>query len=248
MRHLVALIAMLGCSAAASASNGVLFSNLPVAPTQPGNFQDGSFSDAMSSVGEYTYSQAFGQGFRLAGESTVKGLRLWGASEYVELPSGQLPQNQQALSPNITKLEVRIYRVTAGTTNYPVVYAPPAIVISSVTQVRNGTFIPNILSPVFQLDMVLENVPVLSAGDYMITVGGVLEDPDGSAFAWVDGQGSSSAPGAGGYITTGDIVQDWGYWSPTNSTSAMELYGIPAPGTLAVLAMAAFGSRRKRRP
>jgi hypothetical protein len=248
MRHLVALIAMLGCPAAAMASGGVLFSNSPVAPTEPGNFRDGTFSDAMTSVGEYTYSQAFGQGFRIQGDSSVKGLRLWGASEYIELPNGQLPQNQQSLSLNIRALEVRIYRIVAGTTNYPVVYAPPPITISSIAQVTTGTYIPNILSPVFQLDMVLADVPVLTAGDYMITVGGELDDPDGSAFAWVDGSGSASAPGARGYITTGDIAEQWGYWTQAENSAAMELYGVPAPGTLAVLAMAAFGSRRKRRP
>ena len=245
MRHVVALSLIMGCSSAAFASDGVLFSNLPPAPTQPGNYQDGIFSDAMSSQGLNFYSQAFGQGFRIASDSTVKSLRVWGASEYVE--STLPPEQQQLLSNNVTSLQVSIFRLGGQGTSYPVV-ASWTISIADVLQARNGAFVPNIMSPVFQIDMNLGGNVSLTAGDYMLSIGGVLADPDGSAFAWISGRSDGSRPGESGYVTTGDIASQWGIWSPDSSgaTGAMELYGIPAPGALAVLALAGRSRGRRR--
>lgn len=252
MRFFVAsaVVFTLVSSASAQSGGSILAQNLPVTPVvDPASgrlIQDATFSDSLQSQGNYFYSQALAQRFNVAAPSwTLSSLSAWGASEYIN----QVPPIQTALSANITALQVSILRIEGTTGQYPSV-ASWIIPIAQVQQVQQPTFTPGLFSPVFRLDMALANNVTLATGNYILTVGGVLADPEGDAFAWVDGQADGSLPSTQAFFTTGDVATDWGFWAPvTDGTSgAFELRGtaVPAPGALAVLALAGATRRRRR--
>ena len=252
MRFFVAsaVVSILASTASAQSGGSILAQNLPVTPVvDPASgrlVQDATFSDSLQSQGGYFYSQALAQRFNVAAPSwTLTSLSAWGASEYI----GQDPLTQTALSANITALQVSILRLEGTTGQYPSV-ASWTIPIAQIQQLQQQTYTPGIYSPVFRLDMALANNVTLATGSYILTVGGVLADPDGDAFAWVDGQADGSLPGTQAFFTTGDVASDWGFWAPvTDGTSgAFELRGnaVPAPGALAALALAGAARRRRR--
>jgi hypothetical protein len=81
MRHFIASLTAIAVSSSAYAGETVLYSNNVMAPV-PGEgerlYRDGPFSDAMTSQGLYYNSQAFGQTFSIARDSTgVSRLRVW---------------------------------------------------------------------------------------------------------------------------------------------------------------------------
>jgi hypothetical protein len=249
MRQFVALL--LTSVASASAAHGaVIAQNQPLPPFTKGgvSFQDGIFSDGLASGGNQFYSQAFGQSFSIgSGDSaTISNITFWGASEYI---GSQDPSGQQALSSNIASIQISILRISGSTsTNYPVV-ANWSIPAAQLTQVRNGNYVPNILSPVFQISTALAGNVSLGAGDYILSIGAILNNPGKDSFAWIDGEADGSLPGTRAYATTGDVSTEWGFWSPVTdgSSGAFVLEGsvVPAPGALA--ALAALGARRTRR-
>ena len=102
MRQIVALAAGLTLMAASAATAGIpWYSNAPkpAVPDPNGSgfmLQDGPFSDAFSSGGNYFYSFALGQRFSIGSTQTFGSVRLWGASEYIE--SGIPPWQQPRLS------------------------------------------------------------------------------------------------------------------------------------------------------
>ena len=253
MRFFVAsaVVSILASTASAQSGGSVLAQNLPATPVKdPAGsgrlVQNAAFSDALLSEGGYFYSQALAQRFNVAAPSwTLSSLSAWGASEYI----GQDAPSQTALSSNVAALQVSILRIEGTTGQYPSV-ASWIIPIAQVAQVQQGTYINNIYSPVFRLDMALANNITLASGSYILTVGGVLTDPEGDAFGWVDGQADGSLPSTQAFLTTGDVQGDWGFWAPvTNGTSgAFELRGVavPAPGALAALALAGIAGRRRR--
>jgi hypothetical protein len=252
MRFLAAsaVISIVASSASAQSGGSVLAQNLPVTPTfdpSSGRFvQDATFSDSLQSQGNYFYSQALAQRFNVAAPSwTLTSLSAWAASEYI----GQNPPSQTALSSNISALQVQILRLEGSTGQYPTV-ANWVIPIADILQVQQQTFTPGIYSPVFRLDMALANNVTLSTGSYILTIGGVLVDPEGDAFSWVDGQADGSQLNTQAFFTTGDVSSDWGFWAPvTDGTSgAFELRGnaVPAPGALVALAVAGVARRRRR--
>lgn len=249
MRSHAASASIFIITSAASAQSGTLLAqNLPVTPTfdpSSGRFvQDATFSDSLQSQGNYFYSQALAQRFNVAAPSwTLTSLGAWAASEYI----GQNPPSQTALSSNITALQVQIMRLEGSTGQYPTV-ANWLIPMSSVLQVQQPTFTPGVYSPIFRLDMALANNVTLSTGSYILTIGGVLADPEGDGFAWVDGQADGSLPNTQAFFTNGDVSGNWGFWAPvTDGTSgAFELRGVPAPGALVALAVAGAPRRRRR--
>ena len=244
---------------AGSGQGTVLYSNAlrdAVIGPQGLPLRDGNFSDAMASQGQYLRSTAFGQSFRIISDdaartpTTLTGLRLWGASEYVELPTGQLPQNQTALSSNVVALQVAIYRVDKSQTYFPLVQQW-IIDMGQITTSLTGSYVPNILSPVFQLDLQLTGSQNYTAGDYMITVGGVLAQDEGSGFAWADGVRDGSSGGADNraFVTNGEVSSQWGVWQQVDAdaSGAIEIYGIPAPGAIAAVLVAGLRGNRRRR-
>lgn len=233
-------------SVLADGEDELLFSN-PV--FEKGGETDGVFSDAMLSQGNYESNGfAFGQRFSLVnGDARLKSIRFWAVSEYV-FPG----ESQDALSTNISAIEIAIFRITPGTTQYPPV-TNWVLPIGAFAQKKTGLIVPGIESPVFELDAALTGSLTLAAGDYLMSIGGVLVDPDvGSRFAWVDGDADGSDPSAQSYGTRALSVGSWGSWVPFTEafspSGAFELSGqiVPAPSTL--LALAALAPRRRRRP
>ena len=221
-----------------------LAQNLPIQPTESRPFLDGTFSDGMGSNGEYFYAQAFGQGFSLAGSGNrLTSLTVWGSSEFID----GAPDVGGSVSTNITEMQVSIMRVTGSTGDYPVV-ANWSIPIEQVTQTNTGWVVDGILTPVFQMDMELAGDVTLGAGNYILSVGGILEDPDGDAWIWMDGVADGSLPSTQSYLTVGDFAPQWGYWDPINTgvSGAMVLNGVPGPGALALFALAGLRHGRRR--
>jgi hypothetical protein len=247
MRRAVAgLSIIVSCAFAASSAAGVavVAQNLPIEPSPSNPRLDGTFSDGLQSAGGYFYSQAFGQGFSLSGSGTLlSNLTVWGSSEFT---NGN-PSGNSGVSANITRMQVSIMRVSGSTGDYPMV-ANWSIPIGQVTQTNTGWLVDGILTPVFRMDMVLADQVTLAAGNYILSVGAILEDPDGDAWVWMDGVADGSLPSTQAYLTVGDFAPQWGYWDPVNSgvSGAMVLYGVPAPGALALLGLAGLRQGRRR--
>ena len=251
MRFIAACaIGILG-AAQGVASAAVIAQNGPVKPTTDPvtgwQMRDGTFSDALSSGGFYFYSQALGQKFSVGnGDTAVIGaIDFWGSTEYIN--SAQ-PWTETSLSSNVYAIQVSILRITAGDTQYPVVHSW-TISTQSITQTLTGTYVPEVLSPVFQLSTALSGNKTLTGGDYVLTIGGLLNNPDGDAFAWTDGIADGSLPASQAYATVGDISTEWGRWTPVNTgvSGAFVLTGTPAPGALALLGLAGATRNRRRR-
>jgi MYXO-CTERM domain-containing protein len=115
-------------------------------------------------------------------------------------------------------------------------------------QQLTGNYTAGTLSPVFRLSTVLAGNYTLGTGNYMITIGGVLNNPDGDSFAWTDGLADGSLPATQAYATVGDTPTEWGSWIPISdgTSGAFVLNGVPAPGAVALLAMAGLRGRRRR--
>lgn len=252
MRFNAACVLIAAMMTGGSAQAGIIAQNLPVDPVfDPGtgwNLQDGVFSDALQSNGNYNYSQALAQSFRVneGQAATVSGLRFWGFSEYL---ASSTPWLQTSLSSNIVAIQVSILRADAGTPVFPVVQSW-TLQIGQVQQALTGNYVPTIFSPVFQLTANLAGNVTLGSGQYVISIGGVLNNPDGDAFGWLDGQADGSLPSTQAYATVGDSAGQWGTWIAVDdgTSGAFELQGevIPAPGALAVLAVAGAARRRRR--
>jgi hypothetical protein len=242
-------------AASASAGVDVLYSNGPIEPElDPSGLlvRDGLFSDAYGSDGTYFYSASAAQSFTIdAGDAwQFSAIRFWGASEYLENPN---PISQTALSANVSAIEVVVLRVNEDPedTRFPVVHQW-TLPIGNITQTLTGTYVPNIFSPVFQLDAQLNGNVVLGAGNYIVSIGGVLVNGDLSSFAWIDGERDGTDPEYLAWGTQGGGPGEWGIWSPQSNgfSGAVEIYGneIPAPGAIALLAVvgaSGFGRRRR---
>lgn len=251
MRSFAACAVVVG-SMSALAGADVIAQNGPVTPTTDPvtgwQFRDGTFSDGLSSQGNYYYSQALGQKFSVgAGQSvTIGSIDFWGSSEYI---NSQAPWTQTSLSSNVYAIQITILRITPGNNQYPVVHSW-TIDTPLITQSVTGTYVPEILSPVLQLSTALSGNKTLIGGDYLLTIGGLLTDPDADAFAWTDGQADGSQPATQAYATVGDIPTEWGRWSPVGdgTSGAFVLNGsfVPGPGVLALMGLAGTARRRRR--
>jgi hypothetical protein len=250
MRLFAASVFIIVAASPALARSTTIAQNLPVPavndPTSGFNVQDGTFSDALQSGGNYFYSQAIGQSFSVGSgqSSTITDIAFWGSSEYIQ---SSTPWNQTALSSNIISVQIAILRTDTGTSDFPIVQSW-TIQTGQFSQVLTGNYTAGTLSPVFLLSTVLAGNYTLGAGNYMITIGGVLNNPDGDSFAWTDGLADGSLPATQAYATVGDTPTEWGSWIPISdgTSGAFVLNGVPAPGAVALLAMAGLRGRRRR--
>ena len=144
-------------------------------------------------------------------------------------------------------MQIAILRTDTGTSDFPIVQSW-TIQTGQFLQQLTGNYTAGTLSPVFRLSTVLAGNYTLGAGNYMITIGGVLNDPDGDSFAWTDGLADGSLPATQAYATVGDTPTEWGSWIPISdgTSGAFVLNGVPAPGAVALLAMAGLRGRRRR--
>jgi hypothetical protein len=250
MRLFAASVFIIVAACPALAQSTPIAQNLPMSavqdPVSGFNVQDGTFSDALQSGGNYFYSQAIGQSFSVASgqSSTITDISFWGSSEYFQSTT---PWNQTALSSNIISMQIAILRTDTGTSDFPIVHSW-TIQTGQFSQVLTGNYTAGTLSPVFLLSTVLAGNYTLGAGNYMITIGGVLNNPDGDSFAWTDGLADGSAPATQAYATVGDTPTEWGSWIPISdgTSGAFVLNGVPAPGAVALLAIAGLRGRRRR--
>jgi hypothetical protein len=250
MRLFAASVFIIVAASPALARSTTIAQNLPVPavndPTSGFNVQDGTFSDALESGGNYFYSQAIGQSFSVGSgqSSTITDIAFWGSSEYIQ---SSTPWNQTALSSNIISVQIAILRTDTGTSDFPIVQSW-TIQTGQFSQVLTGNYTAGTLSPVFLLSTVLAGNYTLGAGNYMITIGGVLNNPDGDSFAWTDGLADGSLPATQAYATVGDIPTEWGTWIaiPDGTSGAFVLNGVPGPGAVALLAIAGLRGRRRR--
>ena len=252
MRSFAACAVVVG-SMSALAGADVIAQNGPVTPTKDPvtgwQLRDGTFSDGLSSSGNYFYSQALGQKFTVGGGQTVTigSIDFWGSSEYI---NSQAPWTETALSSNVYAIQISILRITPGNNQYPVVHSW-TINTPLITQTLTGTYVPDVLSPVFQLSTALSGNKTLIGGDYLLSIGGLLTNADGDAFAWTDGQADGSLPATQAYATVGDIPTEWGRWSPvgdgTSGAFVLNSAPVPAPGVLALLGLVGATHGRRRR-
>ena len=250
MRLFAASVFIIVASSPALAQSTPIAQNLPypaVLDTTTGFYvQDGTFSDALQSGGSYFYSQAIGQSFSVASgqSSTITDIAFWGSSEYFQ---SNTPWNQTALSSNIVSMQIAILRIDPGKSDFPIVHSW-TIQTGQFSQVLTGNYTAATYSPIFRLSSALAGNITLGTGNYMITIGGVLNNPDGDAFAWTDGLADGSAPATQAYATVGDTPTEWGSWIPVSdgTSGAFVLNGVPAPGAVALLAMAGLRGRRRR--
>jgi hypothetical protein len=250
MRLFAASVFIIVAASPALARSTTIAQNLPVPavndPTSGFNVQDGTFSDALQSGGNYFYSQAIGQSFSVGSgqSSTITDIAFWGSSEYIQ---SSTPWNQTALSSNIVGMQIAILRTDTGTSDFPIVHSW-TIQTGQFSQVLTGNYTAETFSPVFRLSSVLAGNYTLGAGNYMITIGGVLNNPDGDSFAWTDGLADGSLPATQAYATVGDIPTEWGTWIaiPDGTSGAFVLNGVPGPGAVALLAIAGLRGRRRR--
>ena len=250
MRLFAASVFIIVAASPALARSTTIAQNLPVPavndPTSGFNVQDGTFSDALESGGNYFYSQAIGQSFSVGSgqSSTITDIAFWGSSEYIQ---SSTPWNQTALSSNIISVQIAILRTDTGTSDFPIVHSW-TIQTGQFSQVLTGNYTAGTLSPVFLLSTVLAGNYTLGAGNYMITIGGVLNNPDGDSFAWTDGLADGSLPATQAYATVGDTPTEWGSWIPISdgTSGAFVLNGVPGPGAVALLAIAGLRGRRRR--
>jgi hypothetical protein len=250
MRLFAASVFIIVAASPALARSTTIAQNLPVPavndPTSGFNVQDGTFSDALQSGGNYFYSQAIGQSFSVGSgqSSTITDIAFWGSSEYIQ---SSTPWTQTALSSNIISMQIAILRTDTGTSDFPIVQSW-TIQTGLFLQQLTGNYTAGTLSPVFRLSTVLAGNYTLGTGNYMTTIGGVLNNPDGDSFAWTDGLADGSLPATQAYATVGDTPTEWGSWIPISdgTSGAFVLNGVPAPGAVALLAMAGLRGRRRR--
>jgi len=252
MRSFAASVFIIVASSPALVHADVIAQNLPFPavfdPTSGRYTQDGTFSDALQSGGSYYYSQAIGQSFSIGSgqSSAISAVTFWGSSEYI---NSNAPWNQTSLSSNIVGVQIAILRTDSGSSNFPIVKSW-SIQTGQFSQVLTGNYTANTYSPVLQISAALAGNFTLSSGNYMITIGGILNNPDGDAFSWIDGVDDGSAPATQAYATVGDTPTEWGSWIPISdgTSGAFILNGTstPAPGAIALLGVAGLHRRRRR--
>ncbi|MEI6475283.1 MAG: hypothetical protein WCO75_07810, partial [Planctomycetota bacterium] len=244
MRLFAASVFIIVASSSALVHADMIAQNLPypatLDPTTGRYTQDGTFSDALQSGGSYYYSQAIGQSFSIGSghSSSISDVTFWGSSEYI---NSNAPWNQTSLSSNIVGMQISILRTDSGSSNFPIVKSW-SIQASQFSQVLTGNYTTDTYSPVLQISAALSGNFTLSSGNYMITIGGILNNPDGDAFAWTDGLADGSVPATQAYATVGDIPTEWGTWIPISdgTSGAFILNGTatPVPGAIALLGVA----------
>ena len=253
MRKFIAFgVGLLGVSAMAHAlpDDPIIVQNAPATPTMQGQFpvQPATFSDGLSSGGNYFYSQSLAQQFVIGQGSTaaITGINFWGCSEYLGVNE---PWTQQALSANITGFDISVLRVTENGA-FPVVRSW-SLSREQVLSTAYGTYKSGGLSPVFELQAALDGNLSLNSGVYAISIGARLANPDGDAFAWVAGQWTGSDPSTRLYATIGDVPSEWGIFTAvqTDTSGSFRLTGtvVPGPGALALAGLAGLMGGRRRR-
>ncbi len=192
---------------------------------------NGSYSDAYSSNGNYTYPRSGAQAFSLEENVTLTSLRFWGSSNQL----GGLGVG------NIAAFEIVIWNADF-TAAVSTLLIPTAAVTSTAT--GNSNFFGG---AEFLFELAIGGI--LSGGDYNLNIGAQLIDGAGDQFIWSQGADTESF-----FIADGTPFGEWHPFANGVEESpggAFEMLGdaIPSPGATALLAMASvmgFKGRRSR--
>ena len=212
---------------AASTQAALIASNLPA--TNSSGFAYGITSDAISSNGTYYYGQAAAINVTTGQAWSLGQLTFWGSSEAF---------NSTGLA-NFTAFQATIYNST-----FTQVVAQRTWTMAQLATIATGN--TNTAGGIeYQFAGSLGGITLAPSGNYRISIGAVLADPEGDAFVWTTGQS------AGGGYTTNAITgwtTTWAANPPLVGAGSFMLFGnaVPAPGGFALLAVAAMGSRRRR--
>ncbi|MCC6428743.1 MAG: PEP-CTERM sorting domain-containing protein [Phycisphaerales bacterium] len=222
MKKILALLVVAG---AATANAAVLDSN----PQDFGaNFGFGFYSDGDPG---YFYSQQMAENFTLSSASNITGANWAGASEFFLFPDYT----------NMYGFQVMIMADSGGAPG-AVLYAEDfaTAATSPTLQGQNGLG-SNVYAQSATFSSALNNVP---AGNYWISIGGLLTSPGDDAWVWADGTNDdglaySLTPDSGG----------WTVFNDGATSGTFEVVGtvVPAPGSLALLGLGALAAGRRRR-
>lgn len=212
---------------AASTQAALIASSLPA--TNSSGYAVGLTSDAISSNGSYYYGQAAAISVTVGQAWSLGQLTFWGSSEAF---------NSVGLE-NFAGFQATIYNSA-----FTQVIAQRTWTMAQMASIATGN--TNTAGGIeYQFAGSLSGITLASPGSYRISVGALLADPEGDAFVWTTGQS------AGGGYTTG-TSGTWGStWTPNlplQGSGSFMLFGnaVPAPGGMALLSLAAIGSRRRR--
>ena len=219
-----AAVAAIVLSVGSNAHAALVASNAVVSP-------DGSYSDAYSSNGSYTYASTGAQAFSLEESVTLSSLRFWGSSNQF---------NGLGLG-NIAGFEIVIWNADF-TSAISTTLIPTAAITSSATGSMN-----RFGGAEFLFELAIGGI--LGAGNYNINIGAQLIDGEGDQFVWSQGADTATY-----FIADGT---PFGAWRPfpngieESPGGAFELQGgaIPGPGATVLLALASLmgiTSRRRR--
>jgi hypothetical protein len=212
----------------ASEANAIIVSaNLPTVDGQ--GFATGVYSDAYSSNGNYYYGQSVATQFTAANTYNLSQLTWWGFSENFI----------QAGLANVAGFQMQILSADLSTVvvNHSWTLAELAVQATGNLGVSGGIE--------YQFAGGLNDV--LAAGNYWLNIGFIAVDGDDDGWAWSNGLNPPS--NLAGAFSNQD--GGWNPWVETETQGSMShiLFGqvIPGPGSLALLAMGALVTGRRRR-
>ncbi|HRJ51109.1 MAG: PEP-CTERM sorting domain-containing protein [Phycisphaeraceae bacterium] len=219
MKKMIAALAVL--AGAATANAAVLAAN----PQDFGpDFGLGYYSDGNPG---YFYSQQIAENFSLGSASVVTGVNFAGASEFYLFPDYT----------NMSGWRIQIFSDAGG--------IPGAVLHNEVVPKANtnpvlqGVSVTG--SNVYGQSVTLNSAVNLGAGNYWLSIGGVLISGGDDAWVWAngtvaDGIAYTFSPNAGGWVPF-----------QSNFSGTFEIIGVPAPASLALVGMGALVVGRRRR-
>lgn len=217
-------VAMLAVLAGAAAANAAVLSSNP--QDFGANFGLGFYSDGAPG---YFYSQQIAENFSLSVASNITGVNFSGASEFFSFPDYT----------NITGFNVQIL-ADAGGVPGEVIYSEVVTSAGSALQGVNA-----LGSNVYKTSATFSSpINNLAAGNYWVSIGGILANGFGDAWVWADGTVDDGIaytfnPNGGG----------WTAYNDGSTSGTFEIVGteVPAPAGLGLLGLAGIAAGRRRR-
>lgn len=222
MKKILALAVLAGAASLANADT------LAANPQDFGaNFGLGFYSDGAPG---YFYSQQVAENFSLGSASTITGVNFAGSSEFFLFPDYT----------NIVGFNIQILADAGG--------VPGAVVYSEV--IATGATSPalqgvNALGGnVYASTATFSSGVNVGAGNYWVSIGGILADGSGDAWVWADGTNDDGVaytlnPNGGGWTAYND--------GATSGTFEIVGTAVPAPSAMALVGLSALAAGRRRR-